>query len=544
MHFAKINTLCFLLPCLLSISNNTSAQEQKDTIYFDNEWSICEKPVAEYYRIGTLNKAGKIYYKDSARDYFINGALEMSGYYDDNGRKQGKFFFYSQQGIILKEGSFENDLPKGNWKYYNQKGQLRMELDVYDNINFTPQFIVKNNGDTILKNGTGKFMFHSKKDFPDIFAPVEDFIVEGEVSNGKKNGMLRYTDADTKNEFVITEFYADDIFKKGNWKTGAGNENSNSPSLILFLKSFPFDRIDRFYHTNIVFGNEQQAAEQKVVNLLLYNITPEIASHSINFDGNRGDISDILSSVFYKSCNKEVFKNIHAGSSIDSGTNVLIAITDTSLQPNNFPEMHAGIIVTIDTSGYVVNTSFQGNLPKKMIDEINYYLSRLSGLKPFELAGDKLLSNLSFNLCTITDTVTLSKGQVITYSGYFSSYSNNIDILRTKVAKFYREPRVQIEAKFPGGAAAWQKYLEKNLNSNVPVELRAPNGIYTVLVSFLVDNEGKISEVEALNNPGYGTAEEAVRVIKNGPNWVPAVQDGKSVIYRQKQSITFMVSGG
>ncbi len=103
---------------------------------------------------------------------------------------------------------------------------------------------------------------------------------------------------------------------------------------------------------------------------------------------------------------------------------------------------------------------------------------------------------------------------------------------------------VQIEAKFPGGAGAWQKYLERNLNSNVPVDNGAPPGNYTVIVSFLVDKSGNISEVQALNDPGYGTAGEAVRVIKKGPAWTPAVQNGRNVIYRQKQSVTFQVSEG
>ena len=101
---------------------------------------------------------------------------------------------------------------------------------------------------------------------------------------------------------------------------------------------------------------------------------------------------------------------------------------------------------------------------------------------------------------------------------------------------------VQIEAKFPGGQGEWRKFLERNLNSNVPVDNGAPPGNYTVIVSFLVDKEGNISEVKAENNPGHGTAEEAVRVIKRGPKWQPAVQNGRNVIYRQKQSITFQVA--
>ncbi len=103
---------------------------------------------------------------------------------------------------------------------------------------------------------------------------------------------------------------------------------------------------------------------------------------------------------------------------------------------------------------------------------------------------------------------------------------------------------VQIEAKFPGGAGAWTKYLERNLNSNVPVDNGAPPTRYTVVVSFLVDKNGNISEVKAENDPGYGTSEEAVRVIKKGPAWTPAVQNGRNVIYRQRQSITFQVDEG
>ena len=101
---------------------------------------------------------------------------------------------------------------------------------------------------------------------------------------------------------------------------------------------------------------------------------------------------------------------------------------------------------------------------------------------------------------------------------------------------------VQIPAEFPGGLPAWTKYLERNLNRDLPVNNGAPPGKYTVVVSFIVDKNGGISEVQAENDPGYGTREEAVRVIKKGPSWKPAVQNGRNVIYRHKQSITFQVS--
>jgi protein TonB len=101
---------------------------------------------------------------------------------------------------------------------------------------------------------------------------------------------------------------------------------------------------------------------------------------------------------------------------------------------------------------------------------------------------------------------------------------------------------VQIEAKFPGGIGAWSKYLERTLNTSTPIDNGAPTGKYTVVLSFIVDKEGNVSDVQALNDPGYGTVEEAIKVIKKSKQWLPAVQNGRNVNYRQKQAITFVVT--
>lgn len=100
---------------------------------------------------------------------------------------------------------------------------------------------------------------------------------------------------------------------------------------------------------------------------------------------------------------------------------------------------------------------------------------------------------------------------------------------------------VQVAAKFPGGFDAWKRYLEKNLNAGLPAENGAQSGKYTVLVSFVVDSDGNISEVKAENKPGFGTEEEAIRIIKKGPKWQPALQNGRKVAYRVKQQVTFLV---
>ena len=101
---------------------------------------------------------------------------------------------------------------------------------------------------------------------------------------------------------------------------------------------------------------------------------------------------------------------------------------------------------------------------------------------------------------------------------------------------------VQVQASFPGGAGAWVKYLQHNLRQDVPVDNGAPQGDYQVVVSFIVDKDGAISQVKAENDPGYGIAAEAERVIQKSGKWVPAIQNGHNVTYRQKQPITFRVS--
>jgi hypothetical protein len=101
---------------------------------------------------------------------------------------------------------------------------------------------------------------------------------------------------------------------------------------------------------------------------------------------------------------------------------------------------------------------------------------------------------------------------------------------------------VQIPATFPGGTDAWVKFLSITMNRDLPVENGAPAGRYAVTVSFVVSRDGSISDVKAENDPGYGTAQEAVRVIKKGPNWIPASQNGRNVIYRHRQALVFQVT--
>ena len=108
---------------------------------------------------------------------------------------------------------------------------------------------------------------------------------------------------------------------------------------------------------------------------------------------------------------------------------------------------------------------------------------------------------------------------------------------------------VDKEARFPGGAAGWQKYLEHNLNSGlagkyIRLKRKEKVGQQTVRLQFLVSKEGKIYDVKTINilevHPKL--AREAERAIKAGPDWIPAEKAGTKVLYQATQNITFQVA--
>jgi protein TonB len=97
---------------------------------------------------------------------------------------------------------------------------------------------------------------------------------------------------------------------------------------------------------------------------------------------------------------------------------------------------------------------------------------------------------------------------------------------------------VELQAKFIGN---WEKFLIRNLNANVPAENGAPAGSYRVVIQFVVDKEGNVSDIKPLTSLGYGMEQEAVRVLKKATKWEPGIQNGYAVKSYRSQPITFVV---
>jgi protein TonB len=102
--------------------------------------------------------------------------------------------------------------------------------------------------------------------------------------------------------------------------------------------------------------------------------------------------------------------------------------------------------------------------------------------------------------------------------------------------------KVEIEAKVD--ARQWKRHLESQLQryiEDAASQGMAP-GQYTVQVRFLVEKDGSIANVEALNDPGYGLGKGAVDVVKRGPKWEPGIQNGRQVRSYHTQPITFVIA--
>src|SRR5690606_38298134 len=106
------------------------------------------------------------------------------------------------------------------------------------------------------------------------------------------------------------------------------------------------------------------------------------------------------------------------------------------------------------------------------------------------------------------------------------------DVVEDKVFEF-----VEQQPEFPAGQDAMMKYLSQNIQYPA-VAIR--NGLSgRVILSFVVDQNGEISDIKVLKPLGGGTDEEAIRVVKRMPKWRPGKQNGRAVKVKYTLPVLF-----
>jgi protein TonB len=99
---------------------------------------------------------------------------------------------------------------------------------------------------------------------------------------------------------------------------------------------------------------------------------------------------------------------------------------------------------------------------------------------------------------------------------------------------------VEEQPEFVGGEATLREFLSKNLTYP---QMAKETGIQgTVFLTFVVNENGKVSDVRLLRGIGGGCDEEAIRVVNSMPNWKPGKQSGKAVRVQFNLPVKFILN--
>jgi len=99
---------------------------------------------------------------------------------------------------------------------------------------------------------------------------------------------------------------------------------------------------------------------------------------------------------------------------------------------------------------------------------------------------------------------------------------------------------IEKDASYKGGPKAWVRFLRQNCNTPQKALEKGIQG--TVIVQFMVDEQGIVSDVQAISGPEELKG-EALRVIKKSGQWEPALQNGRHVRSYKRQPLVFTVIG-
>ena len=101
-------------------------------------------------------------------------------------------------------------------------------------------------------------------------------------------------------------------------------------------------------------------------------------------------------------------------------------------------------------------------------------------------------------------------------------------------------PMVEDMPEYPGGMEAMMKFVAENLK--YPEQMQKEKVEGRVLLSFVVEKDGSVTNIEEVQSPHPVLTEEAIRVVKLMPKWKPGKQDGKEVRVQFNLPITFRLN--
>ena len=99
---------------------------------------------------------------------------------------------------------------------------------------------------------------------------------------------------------------------------------------------------------------------------------------------------------------------------------------------------------------------------------------------------------------------------------------------------------VEVMPQFPGGQIAMMKYIMENIK--YPKQIMEEGNQGRVTVSFIVEKDGRVSNVRLLRSVQPSLDKEAIRVVKSMPKWTPGKHNGKPVRVRFNLPVMFKLN--
>ena len=142
--------------------------------------------------------------------------------------------------------------------------------------------------------------------------------------------------------------------------------------------------------------------------------------------------------------------------------------------------------------------------------------------KPFEVV---ITLPLKFNVKLRSQEIAKSTSATITSD---SESKNNIKNASAdndlSDEHIYNSDALEKRPNFPGGMLEFSHFIANNY--------QAPNikGLTgKVFVSFVINTDGSVVDIKVIRDIGYGSGDEAIRVLSKCPKWIPGEQNGKKV---------------
>jgi TonB family protein len=149
----------------------------------------------------------------------------------------------------------------------------------------------------------------------------------------------------------------------------------------------------------------------------------------------------------------------------------------------------------------------------------------------FEYAGDSIHQSIALNMCNM-------KASFIRINDYplLKKIIKPRIKLEERIAMPHKDPR-EIFPVFPGGDEVLFWFIDKL--KQYPEEARKNNVTGRVSVTFVIETDGSLNDIKVTKSLGYGCDEEAIRVIKSLPDWLPGIQLNKPVRFAFSIPIIF-----